>query len=323
MEAAEHRARVMASELQIVVVGDDDRDRTLGRALARTVGLLDDLEARWSRFLPHSDITRLNNAPGAWVDVDPLTVTLVVSMIEAWRATEGAFDPSVLPILVDAGYRASVDDPWRATILPDGQLVALGDDAGPTMGDIEVDRSNLAVRLPAGLALDPGGIGKGLAADLAVQRLLDLGVAGALVSIGGDMTMAGSPPPTSSATDGWSISVEEPDPSNGELCRLVVSGGGVATSSTRSRRWVHAGQDRHHLVDPHLAAQSSTDLATVTVIARSGWIAEAHATAALLAGSDGAIDHLDRHGLSGLVIGLDGSLQSTADLAVARELVAR
>ena len=172
-----------------------------------------------------------------------------------------------------------------ARLLPDRQVVALGDGAGPTMGDIEIDRSEAAVRLPAGLALDPGGIGKGLAVDLAVRYLLDLGVAGALVSIGGDMAMAGSPPPTSSDAGGWSISVEDPGPSNGELCRLVVSGGGVATSSTRSRRWVHAGQERHHLIDPRLSAQSSTDLATVTVIARSGWIAEAHATAALLAGS--------------------------------------
>ncbi len=313
----------MASELRIVVVGDDHHDRTLDQALVQTVGLLDDLEARWSRFLPHSDITRLNNSPGAWVAVDPFTVTLVVSMIEAWQVTAGAFDPSVLPILVDAGYRASIDDPWRVTILPDGQLVALGNDAGPTMGDIEIDRSGAAIRLPAGLALDPGGIGKGLAADLAVQRLLDLGVAGALVSIGGDMTMAGTPPPTSSDAGGWSVSVEDPDPSNGELCRLVVSGGGVATSSTRSRRWVQAGQERHHLVDPHLAAQSSTDLATVTVIARSGWIAEAHATAALLAGSDGAIAHLDRHDLTGIAVGLDGTVHATVDVAIARELVDR
>ena len=313
----------MASELQIVVVGDEDHDRTLDQALAQTVGLLDDLEARWSRFLPHSDITRLNNSPDAWVDVDPFTITLVVSMIEAWHTTDGAFDPSILPALVDAGYRASIDDPWRVTILPDGQLVALGDDPGPTMGDIEVDRSGVAVRLPAGLALDPGGIGKGLAADLAVQRLLDLGVAGALVSIGGDMTMAGTPPPTSGEAGGWCISVEAPDPSNGELCRLSLNGGGVATSSTRSRRWVHAGREHHHLIDPYTTAPSSTDLATVTVIARSGWIAEAHATAALLAGSDGAIDHLDRHGLTGLAVGLDGSLQSTADLAVSREAVSR
>jgi thiamine biosynthesis lipoprotein len=191
------------------------------------------------------------------------------------------------------------------------------------VGDIEIDRAGDAIRLPAGLALDPGGIGKGLAADLAVQCVLELGVDGVLVSIGGDMTMAGSPPPTSSGAGGWSISVEDPDPSNGELCRLVVSGGGVATSSTRSRRWVHAGHERHHVIDPHVGETSSTDLAAVTVIARSGWIAEAHATAALLAGSIGAIEHLDRHGLSGLAVGLDGSLQSTADLAISRELVER
>ena len=300
----------MASGLQIVVVGDDDHDRTLDQALARTVGLLDELEARWSRFLPDSDITRLNNSPGAWVDVDPFTVTLVVSMIEAWQATAGAFDPSVLPILVDAGYRASIDDPWRVTILPDGQLVALGNDAGPTMGDIEVDRSGLAVRLPAGLALDPGGIGKGLAADLVATAAVDLGADGAMVSLGGDLRVAGSPP-----ADGWEI---ELDHHVVAPARINLLDGAIATSSTLRRRWSTAGGPAHHVIDPRTGRPSTGPLVACSVVAAEAWWAEALATALLVGwGEPGSeqelLDLLD--GAGALLTFADGRQLAVGPLA--------
>ena len=295
----------MASELRVVVVGDADGDHA--------VELLRDLEAHWSRFIHDSDITRLNHAAGSPVGVDPSTVTLVATMVEAWRSTDGAFDPSILPTLIESGYRTSIDDPYRVTFLPDGRLVVGGYDSGPTMGDIVIDPANTTITLPPALVIDPGGIGKGLAADLAVRHLLSIGAAGALVSIGGDMAMAGTPPHDA---DGWSVAVEHPDPSHGTLCTLLVGGGGVATSSTRSRRWIHDGRERHHQIDPRRAEQSSTDLASVTVIGRSGWLAEAHATSALLTGTNDVLEYLDDHELSGIAVALDGSVLSTADLSL-------
>jgi thiamine biosynthesis lipoprotein len=89
----------------------------------------------------------------------------------------------------------------------------------------------------------------------------------------------------------------------------------VATSSTRSRRWRHGGRERHHVIDPWTGQPSTTDLASVTVIARAGWLAEAHATEGILAGSDHVIDLLDRRGLSGVAIALDGTILTTDDLA--------
>jgi thiamine biosynthesis lipoprotein len=68
------------------------------------------------------------------------------------------------------------------------------------------------------------------------------------------------------------------------------------------------------VIDPASATQSTTDLAAVTVIARTGWLAEAHATAALLSGSHGVLDYLDRHDLTGLAIPLTGSPLRTSDL---------
>ncbi|TFH18778.1 MAG: FAD:protein FMN transferase [Acidimicrobiales bacterium] len=295
----------MASELHVIVVGDADGNQA--------IGLLRDLEAHWSRFLHDSDITRLNHASGSPVRVDPSTLTLVATMVDAWCSTDGAFDPSILPTLIESGYRASIDDPYRVTFLPDGRLVVGGYDSGPTTGDIVIDHDGSTITLPPGLVIDPGGIGKGLAADLAVRHLLALGAAGALVSIGGDMAMAGTPPHDD---NGWTVTVEHPNLALGNLCTLLVGAGGVATSSTRSRRWIHAGQERHHQIDPRRGEQSSTDLTAVTVIARAGWLAEAHATSALLSGAHGVLEYLDDHELSGIAVALDGTVLATADLSI-------
>jgi FAD:protein FMN transferase len=298
----------MASDVHVIVVGDAVGDAGGDHAIE----LLRHLEARWSRFLHDSDITRLNHAAGSRVKVDPFTVRLVSTMVDAWRSTDGAFDPSILPTLIESGYRTSIDDPYRVTFLPDGRLVVGGYDSGPTMGDISIDPDGSTITLPPGLVIDPGGIGKGLAADLAVRHLLGLGAAGALVSIGGDMAMAGAPP---HGAGGWTVAVEHPDPALGALCTLLVGAGGVATSSTRSRRWIHNGRERHHQIDPRRAAQSSTDLAGVTVIARAGWLAEAHATSALLTGARGVVGYLDDHELSGIAVAQDESVLATADVS--------
>jgi thiamine biosynthesis lipoprotein len=295
----------MASELQITVVAG-----TAHRHLAEAAALLDHLERRWSRFLPDSDITRLNDAGGAAVEVDDSTITLLSAMIEGWDVTGGRFDPSILPSLCAAGYDRSIDDPRRVTLLPDGSAHVGGFDATPSPADIDIDVARRRIRLPAGLALDPGGIGKGLAADLAVDRLIDRGAAGALVSVGGDLVVRGTPP---DGADDWVVAVA--DPLDTGLTRTIaLRAGGVATSSTRSRRWRTVDGERHHTIDPVTAEPSTTDLAAVTVVARSGWLAEVHATAALLAGSRGVVDHLDRHHLSGLAVGLDGHVTATNDL---------
>lgn len=305
----------MASELQCITLAatDDHPSWWVG-----VVELLDHLEARWSRFLPGSDISRLNGALGRPVRVDPTTMTLVAAMVDAWETTEHRFDPTVLRSLMAAGYRSSVDDERRVTVLPSGDISFVNEWAlAPTLADVEIDDAQSTVRLPPGLVIDAGGIGKGLAADLAVSHVLAAGAQGALVSIGGDISTGGRCP-----DGGWTIDIEHPDPERGNVCAITVDRGGVATSSTRSRRWWHDGVERHHVIDPWTGAPSTTDLWSTTVIAASGWQAEAHATAALLAGSDHAVDYLERHGLSGLGIAADGRVVATDDLDPARSDVA-
>jgi thiamine biosynthesis lipoprotein len=313
----------MASELHVVITGCvADSAMSADSMFADVVGLLERYEQWWSRFLPDSDISRLNGALGRPVDVNPSTITLVSAMVEGWQLTDGQFDPSTLPALIDCGYVSSIDDVNLVTILPSGDLVIGGFDdptigtTGPTMADIDIDidATRNTITLPAGLAIDPGGIGKGLAADLAVEHLLALGAPGALVSIGGDMMMRGTPPPSIGAS--WTVAIEHPLRPGTRVCTFAVNAGGVATSSTQSRRWVHDGEQRHHVIDPDRSWPSTTDLASVTVVARSGWLAEVHATAALLAGSRHAIGYLDANELSGVAVSTTGDIFATPDLDV-------
>lgn len=290
----------MASDLHLITVGDRERCEA---AIAFAVELLDHHERCWSRFLPSSDISRINRSAGGGLAVDDATLTLLTVMMNGHRATEGRFDPTVLPALAASGYAASKEDP---TLVSEFSTV----DEAASVLDVVLDVQAGMVHVPPGLTLDPGGIGKGLAADLVVAQLLHAGIDGVLVSIGGDMAMAGTPPDAA----GWLVTVEQPDPRDGDLCRLAISAGGVATSSTRSRRWLHDGTERHHHIDPTTAQPSTTDLATLTVIAGNGWLAEVHATAALSCGTGGVVTYLADHGLSGVAVDLDGRVLRTPDL---------
>ena len=96
---------------------------------------------------------------------------------------------------------------------------------------------------------------------------------------------------------------------------LALDVGGVATSSILKRTWMRGGSRRHHVIDPATQTCATTDLAAVTVIARAGWEAEAHATAALLVGSARALDYLESHQFDGIVTTLDGTTSMSPALA--------
>ena len=289
----------MASDLHILAT---DASPT---QIDDVVAALDHLERCWSRFIPTSDISRINTMGGGRLAVDDSTITLLAAMVDGVQITEGRFDPTVLPALVTHGYATSRVDPSRSTLLS-GHV-----SADASVSQLELDPVSGMVTVPEGLALDPGGIGKGLAADLAVARLIASGARGALVSIGGDLAMVGDPPDDA----GWLVDVEHPEPTDGILCSLAVSGGGVATSSTRSRRWTLDGIERHHQIDPKTSMPSTTDLATVTIIARCGWLAEIHASAAIACRSTGVLEYIARHGLSGIAVTDAGTVLVSPDLA--------
>ncbi len=274
--ATERHARAMGTDLHVIVAGPGgtagDRERELAdRALVRVA----QLEARWSRFIPQSEVSRLNGAFGAPVVVSDDTVALVDRAIDAWLLTEGLVDCTLLDDLLRAGYDRPFDELPPNRPAPAGVLRQI---YGGDPGDIEIQGNT--VTLPLGLGFDPGGIGKGLAADLVTGELLAAGAAGACVNLGGDLRVRGLGP------DGgaWTISVDHPR-HDGPVALVGLHDGAVASSTVLRRRWQVGGEDRHHLLDPHTGRPARSPLAFASAVAAEGWQAEAMAKAFLLRGA--------------------------------------
>ena len=284
MEDALH-FRAMGTDVHLVVL--DGGPDSLERARAR----IEDLELRWSRFLPDTELDRLNRAArtGSPTALSAVTFDLVVSAIDAWRDTDGLFDPTILPALVAAGYDRSFDQGPGPTsekpVTPDIRC-----------DNIVIDHDALTVTLPEECALDLGGIGKGRAADLVADELMDSGsVAGGCVNLGGDLRVFGEAPDGAS---GWAVGLEEPQDKEDVMLVIGLADGALATSSTTRRRWrTEAGEERHHLIDPRTREPAVTSLHSVSVIAGSAMTAEVHAKASLIAGkpTDDALPMLFVH----------------------------
>lgn len=293
--------RAMGCDVEIAVVGGTAHHLELAQRL------VDDLEQRWSRFLPTSDISRINAAAGADVVVDRSTVVLVAAMVQGWVATGGDFDPTLLGHLVELGYSASWDDPSKVTTLPAGFTPEVGAGAArrAPLTDALLDPAACVVRVPAGTFLDPGGIGKGLAADLVVNALLGAGAAGALVGIGGDVRVSGAAP----QPGGWRIGVVDVT-SDREQAQIVLAEGGIATSGTSHRVWDDpAGRRVHHLLDPATAAPVAPGprrVVEATVVAGTAAWAEVFTKTLLVRDPKPGLADLDERGLGARVRLTDG-----------------
>lgn len=233
---------------------------------------IEDLEAKWSRFLPDSEISVLNRALGCATPVSSDTMMLIEASLRAASATGGRFDPTVHDAMCRIGYDRTFDD-----IRPPSQLVA--PEAVPGWAMIEVDAQLKTVRLPLGVRFDPGGIGKGLAADLVAEELVANGAPGVVANVGGDMRALGNSP----RDDGWHVAVNEPQAAAGR-CTVRLADGALATSTTARRRWQAGGRVVHHMIDPRTGAPSTSIWQLATALAGSAWWAEAATKPLLLDG---------------------------------------
>lgn len=289
----EARFRAMGSDAHVVVVGGP------AGALDAARRRIEELEGRWSRFRDDTEVARLNAGAGSRVDVSADTVLLVGKGIEAHRLTEGAVDPTLLGAVLRAGYDRSFE--------------ALDPDAAPgsdlRRGATEIEVGDGWVRLPAGVGFDPGGIGKGLAADLVTELLLDAGAAGCCANLGGDVRVAGDGP----EGDGWTIAVEHPGQAE-PIELLAVEAGAVATSTTLRRAWVQGGAPAHHLIDAATGRPSTSDLVLVAVVAADAWRAEVLAKAVLLRGGRRPFVALGPGGAEALAVDRAGTIVRTPGL---------
>ena len=264
--------------IEVPVMGTLGHVVLLGAAappVEQVLGQLASLEATLSRFRPDAKLTRLGAGEGRPTLVSHPTTMLIERSVWAWERTGGRFDPTVLHAVRAAGYDRSFDELPEISTLDAAALP-------PGCGGIEVDPLIDLVRLPVGVAVDPGGIGKGLAADLVATAAVDLGADGAMVSLGGDLRVAGEPP-----VEGWEIELDHHVTSP---ARINLRSGAIATSSTLRRRWTTSEGVAHHVIDPRTGRPSTGPLVACSVLAAEAWWAEALATALLVGWGDPRAD---------------------------------
>ena len=271
--------------------------------MMRAVDRARELEAWWSRFLVDSDITRANQAAGQPVVVHADTLAVVARALDAWRQTDGRFDITTLPALIHHGYTQS----------------AVNDDPAPRVGGtrvgmsawVGIDYAASTLTVPAQSAIDLGGIGKGFAADIIAEELIEAGANGALVNIGGDLVALGRP----CDDDSWYLGIEDPRDPPAHIARLRLECGAIATSGTTIRKWLQAdGSSAHHLIDPSSAQPSSSGIVTATVTAADAATAEVYATAIALMSGDDGIAVLETVRLAGIAVDNTGAVFTTSTM---------
>lgn len=206
----------------------------------RAVALVEADEARWSRFRPDSEVSRIGECSGAWVDVSAETVELLDLSLDWMVKTYGTFHPLVGRALHDWGYAEGMQHAAPAARRsPAPQRVT---------ARLDLDRTGRRARVTAGALLDLGGIAKGHMADR-LARLLAPAGGRILVDAGGDLV---------AAAGSHVVGVEGAD------AIAIEAGQAIATSSTRVRRWRNDdGIDANHLIDPLTGAPLADGTATV------------------------------------------------------------
>lgn len=265
---------------------------------AEGLDIVRSLFAEWeqslSRFIPESELSKLNEQPGKPVPVSDLLYHVLATALAAAQATQGVYDPAMLDQLVAAGYDRTFDE--LPADRPDPLIP--GEPGGGWRG-IRVDTIRRRVTLPPGVKLDFGGIAKGMAVDAALAELRESGITPALVNAGGDLAVDGLPP----GEEQWQLSV----PGRDRYWSIPLRRGAVATSGIARRHWRQGNTLRHHLLDPRTGLPAQSNLWSVTVVADRSEQAEVAAKVAFILGSEEGAAFLQKHRIAGLLVRHDGS----------------
>lgn len=256
---------------------------------------LDAIELAASRFRPDSEVCALAEAGGERVPVSAVLADLIEAALGAAQATDGDVDPTVGSALVALGY--------------DGDISTAGSSA-PRIASVTVpvnwthiEFDGHSVRMPAGTLLDLGATAKAAAADRCARRVYDETGSGVLANLGGDIATAGPTP-----DGGWQVVVQDGD--DDPPCQVALfSDAGLATSSTRRRRWFRAGEAHHHIVDPRTGTSVDPVWRSVSVGAGTCLAANTMSTAAIIRG-ERAPEWLAALDVPARFIGHDGSVRT-------------
>jgi thiamine biosynthesis lipoprotein ApbE len=292
--------RAIGTSVRVVVT----RAGRLGDARAAVDRVIREVDEACSRFREDSELSRIQARRGAEAQVSPLLAALLGAALRGAELSDGAVDPTVGTAVRAAGYEGDF-----ASVAAEGGPIALVVRPVPGWRRIRLDPSRRTVVIPPGVEVDLGCTAKALAAGMAATAALAaMGGGGVLVSLGGDIALAGEAP-----EGGWRIQVADdsdaPITPDGET--VTVTAGGVATSSTAVRRWTRDDVVLHHIIDPATGLPAAGPWRTVTVAAAGCLDANIAATAAVVRG-ESAVAWLESLRLPSRLVAHDGAVTRVA-----------
>jgi len=292
--------RALGSSLRLVVT----RPAGLQAAKAAVDEVVKAIDLAASRFRGDSELSRLNASPDQDVTLSPLLAEAIAAALRGAELTEGAVDPTIGSAIRLAGY-----DVDFASVAAEGEPIPLIAHSIPGWRAIRFDRHSRTLRLPRGVELDLGATAKALASDLAAAAASKaISGGGVLVSLGGDIAVAGESPP-----GGWPVQASEDSaaPIDDDEETVTITSGGVATSSTTVRRWTRGGDVLHHIIDPATGLPAKSPWRTATVVAGTCVDANIASTGAIVMGHK-TLAWLEAHGLPARLVDQAGHVRRVA-----------
>ena len=233
------------------------------------------LEQCFSRFLPDSEVARINAQAGKRsVRVSTSMFALMEQAQLIAQASAGAFDCTIAP-LVDV-----LD--WKHTRKPPSVRKRLKTQARVDYKNLHRDISTQSIGLiRRGMGLDLGGIAKGYAADRCASLLHDHHISSAILDLGGNVMAMGR----NEGGNAWKVGIRHPLHFDQLLGYVEAEDAAVVTSSG-SERWFldRRGRKWHHILDPRTGCPAESDLLSITVIGPSSCICDGLATALFVMG---------------------------------------
>ena len=287
-DAVKLSGKTMGTTWHATAVGASDPEA----AHAAVQAALDRVNDAMSTYKDDSELMRLNRAPvgepfalsdGLWA---VLTLAAQVS-----DASGGAFDVTVAPLVDAWGF-----GPADVQGAPDEAALA---EARAAVGweGLALD-AGTATRTRAGLRVDLSAVAKGYGVDQALSALQAMGVADAMVEVGGEVAVVGNSP----AGEPWRVGVERPDGSGGVEEAVPMTSGAMATSGDYRNYRVVDGVRVSHTIDPRTGAPIAHGLASVSVLAPTCAEADAWATALNVLGPEEGPALAEARGMAALFL---------------------
>jgi len=233
------------------------------------------LENTLSRFIPQSEISKVNKSAGKNCEnLSSDTYELLSRAVELSKITQGLFDVTIGPLVDLWNYKYTSEVPAEAKIHEAIHFVNYRDLV------LKPHKRTAGLRR-SGQSIDLGGIGKGFASDRFIEILSKYGITSAFTNIGGNVSTLGNKPDGSP----WCVGIRHPRDENSLIGAVTVSGKSVVTSGDYERYFIDCGgKRRHHILDPTTGYPAESELISVTIIADSAMIADALSTGIFVSG---------------------------------------